>query len=395
MPSPSPLKLSSYSSSTKYAKPLKGNWNSNALGGLPAGLGVGAGVGAAVLGAAGFGQKEIYTPSPPPFTKQQLAKLSAAVPSKTKATNASLKPKGIPTTGQGPTPGVPNLLSEMPVPETGKDYNYSFEGTSFTVPSLTAPVAVIDTGLEASAPAKTHTIAVPPPLPVESKAARQLEDQVRHRLEHLGTKRKGKVDPKLLPLLERLDLDPVEFFTARACWQGADGTGKKRRPILEAVLQEFPKLPKDEKNWEAALDKVRDSGREVSRADEHFVGYFFENRGKLKSLMRATLPRAWRSQRYVTVYRGQSNSDKYGEDSTRPLGCYTLSPGVARSFSDGNLKKYSVRIDEVWSTSFATQNNYGTEEELTVLSLGGMRRGERVEDLDAEKAAYQAAKGLK
>ncbi|MBX3167627.1 MAG: hypothetical protein KF760_09450 [Candidatus Eremiobacteraeota bacterium] len=196
------------------------------------------------------------------------------------------------------------------------------------------------------------------------------------------------VDEKMFSSMDKLNLDPVDFFTARACWQGVS---TKRRAVLEKVLDQFPELPKDQKNWQAAVASAEAKGTKITDTDKVFIQYFIENRKAMKSLFRATLPSGFQGNSAI-CYRGQSNSSEYGPHSTKPLGCYSIDPEISESWATGgNLKQFKVKLSDVWSTYTATQNNNRCERELTVYSRGGIRRGEKVKDIPAAKREFQAS----
>ncbi|MBS2038606.1 hypothetical protein JST97_26740 [bacterium] len=192
------------------------------------------------------------------------------------------------------------------------------------------------------------------------------------------------VDEKLFPSLEKLDMNPVEFFAARACWQGVN---TKRRAVLEQVLDQFPSLPKDQKNWRAAVSAVETKGTQVTETDRYFIGYFIENRQKMKSLFRATLPSSFEGNSAV-CYRGQDKSSKWGPHSTKPLGCYSIDPAVSEGWGSGNFKRFKVKLNDIWSTYTTLQNNHRCERELTVYSRGGIRRGEEVKDIAGARVEF-------
>lgn len=193
------------------------------------------------------------------------------------------------------------------------------------------------------------------------------------------------VDEELFPSLDKLKLDPVEFFTARACWQGIS---TKRRAVLEGVLNQFPSLPKDQKNWQAAVAAAKQKGTPIEETDLVFIRYFMENRKAMKTLFRATLRSAFQGESAI-CYRGQSDDASYGRHSTKALGCYSIDPYQASKWSKGgNLKKFRVKLSDVWSTYTVSQNTHRTERELTVFSRGGLRKGDKLQDVWSEKSHF-------
>ncbi|MBS2040708.1 hypothetical protein JST97_37320 [bacterium] len=266
-------------------------------------------------------------------------------------------------------------------------------------PSSSAPASNIDSAQQASAvtataaasaPAAAEAVAAKPALPTVGGMTRaQVIEGVNTSLKALQLDSDYihyAVDEKLFPALDKIKLNPVEFFTARACWQGVN---TKRRAQLEAVLDQFPKLPKDQKNWQSAVAAAKAGGASITKADEVFIQYFIENRKEMKQLFRATLPSGFQGNTAL-CYRGQSSSSQYGPHSTKPLGCYSIDPGVSESWGDGNFKQFKVKLSDVWSTYTATQNNNRCERELTVYSQGGIRRGQKVSNVQAAKQEFQA-----
>jgi len=205
-----------------------------------------------------------------------------------------------------------------------------------------------------------------------AQRATQVRQAVDVNLAKMGKTAHYKVDKHLFPLLDKVGLDAAEFFTARACWQGVTS---KRRHILEKVLDEFPSLPKDQKNVEAAITAAESKGTKISETDRYFLGYFFEHRKEMKTLFRASL-NLFEGDK-ISVFRGQEDDPKWGKDSTKPLGCYSFDPGVSEGWGT-NLKRYRVKLSDVWSTSVISQNANQIERELTVYSRGGIRKGEKI-----------------
>lgn len=254
--------------------------------------------------------------------------------------------------------------------------------------------AAFDTGLNqvssttaTSAVAATEKVAAKPTVPTVGGMTRdQIIQGVNAELKALGapTNTYYAVDEKLFPSLDKVKLNPVEFFTARACWQGVN---TKRRAQLEAVLDQFPKLPKDQKNWQSAVKAAKAGGSYITKTDEVFIKYFIENRKEMKQLFRATLTSGFQGNSAL-CYRGQSSSSEFGPHSTKPLGCYSIDPGVSEAWSAGNLKQFKVKLNDIWSTYTVTQNNNRCERELTVYSRGGIRKGEKVKDVTAAKLEF-------
>jgi hypothetical protein len=260
----------------------------------------------------------------------------------------------LPSLGSGVAPPQATPLATPQAPP---------QATPLAMPTAPVPAAQTVQGPEAVQDLKT----LPP-----AERARATREAVKANLKAMGTSATFKVDQHLFPLLDKVGLDSVEFFTARACWQGVHS---KRREVLEKVLDQFPKLPKDQKNVDAAIAAVRANGTPCAETDCYFLHYFIENRKEMKTLFRATL-NLFEGDK-VTVYRGQSDSKQYAANATKPLGCYSFDPNVSESWGD-NLKRYRVKLSDVWSTSVVTQNNHHTERELTVYSRGGVRKGERI-----------------
>jgi hypothetical protein len=202
-----------------------------------------------------------------------------------------------------------------------------------------------------------------------TQRANEVNSACTEKIRAMGESASFKVDKELLPLLDKLKMDPVDFFTARACWQGVSS---KRRAVLEKVLDQFPDLPKDQKNVEAAMAAAEAKGAGITETDRFFLKYFFENRKEMKTLFRATL-NLFEGDK-ISVYRGQSDSSKYAKDATKPLGCYSFNPQQSASWGS-NLKRFQVKLNDVWSTSVVSQNDNRNEEEVTVYSRGGVRKG--------------------
>ena len=237
---------------------------------------------------------------------------------------------------------------------------------------------------QASAPA-APVAAIDPVQAAETQRLADIKQAVTEKLTAMDARASFKVDKQLLPLLDKMNMDPVDFFTARACWQGVH---TKRRAVLEKVLDQFPDLPKDQKNLQGAMAAAEAKGTKISETDRYFLKYFFEHRKEMKTLFRATL-NLFEGDK-VSVYRGQSNSSEYGKDSTKPLGCYSFNPSTSASWGS-NLKRFRVNINDVWSTSVVSQNQNRSEEEVTVYSRGGIRKGTPIskEALPAELQNYK------
>lgn len=257
--------------------------------------------------------------------------------------------------------------------------------TEHSTPAAPITLAAVDSlssGPAQEAKAKTLEL----PTSAEKIRAQEIRASVNQKLFELGKLSVNySVDEKLFPFLDKLKLDAGEFFLARACWQGVH---KKRRRVLESVLDEYPRLPKDQKNWQAAVSAAQAKGTDVTACDKIFVQYFLENRKAMKSLFRATLAGVFPGQTAV-CYRGQSNDPRYGAHSTRRMGCYSIDPNVSERWNEGSLKQYRVKVNHVWSTFTVTQNYLRGERELTVYSAGGTRKGVAVADLSRARSEFE------
>jgi len=247
---------------------------------------------------------------------------------------------------------------------------------SLSTDALNTPGGPTATASVNAVQAASQTLAQTP-----AQRAAEIKNACTDKLREMGESAYFKVDKELLPLLDKMKMDPVDFFTARACWQGVTS---KRRSVLEKVLDQFPQLPKDQKNADAALAAVEANGTQLKETDRFFVKYFLEHRKEMKTLFRATL-NLFEGDK-VTVYRGQSDSSKYAKDATKPLGCYSFNPSQSAQWGS-NLKRFKVKLNDVWSTSVVSQNENRSEEEVTVYSRGGVRKGAKIATSEVEAEA--------